>query len=244
LIRSWDGRVRPWVHRDFVLAAPTVSLAGSDYERWLASKSRNFRQDMRRKRRRLDAAGGAIRMIDGKRELAGAIDAMFRLHHARWARRGGSELDDRDQIMLRDAAPELLAKGRFRLWAIEAERGIAGALLCIAAGGMVAFWAGGFDDEWSRCSPEMLLLMTAIEDSFRRGESVFDLGGGDYPHKLRLADGDAPVAWLTLFPRDIRYPLARARTLRRHTFWRARGWAREHLSRETQERLKGLLRRG
>jgi CelD/BcsL family acetyltransferase involved in cellulose biosynthesis len=241
---SWGGALRPWVHRDVVLPAPALRLTGSGYEEWMSAKSRHFRSAMRRQRRRLEGEGAAIRLIQDPRELGAAIGALVSLHRERWGQEDGSgEPDGPMEELLRDAARELAPQQRLRIWVVEVGSRIVAAQLFVVANGTLAFWGGGFDAEWSAYSPSNLLILAAIEDAFRRGESLIDFGGGDQAYKLRFADSDAPVVWWTLFPRGARYPLARAHTLPRHTFWRVRGWARRNLRPETQERLKRLLRR-
>jgi CelD/BcsL family acetyltransferase involved in cellulose biosynthesis len=243
LAGSWPSRRGAWLHHDLVFSAPTLTLDGTSFENWFASKSRNFRSEMRRKRRKLEAEGGRLR-ITHTEQLGDDLRDLARLHYARWEDRGGSDnLSDAGERMLREVADELFPQGRFRLLMADVEGRAIAAELLFEAGGGVVYWGGGFDSEWARFSPSGLLLLMAVEDAIARGDRHVDFGHGTLDYKRRFADGDQPLGWFTIFPRSGRYPLARARTLRRHTTWRVRAWAQRRLKPSTRTRLKRLLRR-
>jgi CelD/BcsL family acetyltransferase involved in cellulose biosynthesis len=226
LARAWPGRLRPRLRRDLTLPAPTLELAGGSFDGWLRSKSSNFRQQMRRLRRKLDERGAAVRLASSPEELDRALEAFRRLHHERWSGRGGSSIEPEVERAVADAGRGLLAGGRFRAFTIEADGETISSQLFVAAGGELAYWNGGFDEAWAPYKPAMLTLLAAIEDAFERGERRLDLGGGAHDYKLRLADGDDPLAWITLFPRGARYPLTRLQMLPTHARWSARAVAR------------------
>ena len=70
-------------------SAPLVQLGQASYEEWLAAKSRNFRSQMRRKRRAIEEAGASFRRAD-RDSLRRDLDAFLSLHAARWEDRGGA----------------------------------------------------------------------------------------------------------------------------------------------------------
>ena len=71
------------VHRGWDSPAPFVSLKGGTYEEWFASRSANFRQQMRRDRRKLDEQGAAFR-LSTESTIEKDIASFSRLHGARW----------------------------------------------------------------------------------------------------------------------------------------------------------------
>jgi CelD/BcsL family acetyltransferase involved in cellulose biosynthesis len=244
LVRAaWPGALRPRMRIGLRLTAPTLSLGGSgDYEQWLASRSSNFRQQMRRKGRQLAERGGVIGLAS-ETELMRDLDAMVRLHHQRWAARGGSgALNGRVEAALREAAQELGPAGRFRLWRIEVDGEPVCVQLFLVAGGQLTYWGGGFDPAWGDVQPAQLSILAAVEDAFARGERRIDFGGGDQRYKWRFADRDEPVAWVSLFPRNRRYLLTRLQLLPKESRQTARGLARR-MPERWQERLRRLLRR-
>jgi CelD/BcsL family acetyltransferase involved in cellulose biosynthesis len=237
LAAAWPGRRQAWLRRDRVLSAPVLATEGRSFEEWMGSKSKNFRQQMRGGRRKLEKAGAVVRMSRAA-TLSSDMSALIRLHHGRWAARGGSSvMSPGVERLLLEAGGELLARGQLRLWMIDAEGAPISAHLFVAAGGEVAYWNGGFDESWSQYKPALQALFAAVEHAFEHGDSRVDFGAGDQAYKRRFAEGDHPVAWYTLFPRDSAYLLNRARTLPRHLRWGARE-AFERLPERHQRRIK------
>lgn len=239
---AWPGRRPPWVLTDRRQAAPCASLEYDDYNAWLATKSSNFRQQARRFRRRLLAAGGTIRMTRSVDELERDVEAFVRLHHARWDARGGSTLSRDVGSLLCDAGRELLEAERFRLWIVELDGQPVSAQVFLAAGPEVLYWNGGFDVGAARLRPALVGMLAAIEDCIGRGERLLDLGGGAHEYKLRIADGERQLAWSVLVPRDRRYPRNRAALVPRQL----EGLARRGffaLPEAQQQRVRALLRR-
>ncbi len=205
---AWPGRAA-WHTREWSGPAPTLALDGA-FNDWLASKSRNFRDQAKRLRRRLEARGATFRITADASELPTDIAAFARLHHGRWSSRGGSmALDSGVERMLADAGRDLVARGRFRVVIIDGPEGPISAHLFVAAGGEVAYWNGGFDEVWASEQPAMRALVAAIEDAFGRGDRRLDFGGGTERYKSRMADGEDLLESTLVVPRDARYPLTR-----------------------------------
>jgi CelD/BcsL family acetyltransferase involved in cellulose biosynthesis len=244
LLRAgWPGAIGSWLFTDVVHPGPTIDLRGRSYEDWFAAKSGNFRQQMRRMRRKLERQGASFRMA-GTDELERDLDAFVRLHLARWVPRGGSGTIKRGvQEMLLAAGTELLPRGRFRLWSLDVAGETISSHLFLACGGEVEYFGGGFAQPWADFKPSLLTILVAIDDAFGRGERRVDLGPGGQHYKLRLADGDDPIAWRSLFPRDARYPLTRVQALPEQAWSTARVLGRR-LPPERRTRVKRVLRRG
>jgi CelD/BcsL family acetyltransferase involved in cellulose biosynthesis len=196
LAEAWPGaRLR----RDEEMRAPFVHLEAQTHAEWLAARSGHFRKRMRAARRRLDERGAIIRRAE-RGELDAAVDAFCRLHHARWAAKGGSAvLDAGVEAMLADAA-RALGSDRFQVWLLELDGTPVAAEILLAAGGEIASWLGGFDPESASLQPSVQILVAALEAAWEAGGRRFDLGPGDHDFKRRLADGEATQAWTTLLP--------------------------------------------
>ncbi len=217
---EWPGR-RPRLQRGVSHPAPELRLSGVTVEGWLPSKSGNFRSQVRRSRRQLEAQGASFRMSRSPDELDRDLESFARLHHARWAHRGGSgALTPGVERMLRDAARDLISDERFRLFCIDVDGRTIAAEVFLAAGGELSYWLGGFDDAWAAQRPSILGIVAAIEDALQRGEARCDLGPGAQPYKYRLADGEQRAEWLTLVPPGPRAALTELSLVPRRT-WRA-----------------------
>jgi CelD/BcsL family acetyltransferase involved in cellulose biosynthesis len=239
LCKSWSGTGEPYKHRAYPTLAPTLDLTGGDYERWFMSRPSHFRQEARRRRRHLEQRGAEFHLAEGAEEVVAALAAFHRLHNSRWRERGGSRvLNDRVQAMLLDAALQLIDETRFRVWTIAAEGRIVSAHVFIAAGGEVAYWLGGFDDEWAKFGPAIQTVLKALEHAWEQGDVRMDFGAGAQEYKYSFAEGQDVLESVTIAPRNIRYPLTRVQLLPR----RMREAASTRMSPELRERLNQLRR--
>lgn len=228
---------RCWTHAAAPVPLPMVSLEGGDFDQWLAGRSSKFRQEMGRRRRRLDDAGARFSLVEPG-GLGPALDAFVELHGSRWQDRGGSDaLIPGLREMLAEAADELMPSGRLRIFTLEAGGQSIAVSILVAAGPEVSGWSSGFDAEWHRFSPSMQLTLQAIADAIERGEERLCLGPGEAGYKRRLADTRQEIAMTTLVPRGLTYPLTRLRLAP----YQARSFVAPRLSKKTRQRLKRLL---
>jgi len=199
LAERWAGSPPASITRTREEPLPKVGLGHEGMEAWLATRSRNFRQQLRRDRRRLDNAGARFR-VSNVSDLDRDVDALARLHHARWRPRGGSRaLDAGVEAMLKLAGREL-REARFRLLSIDVGGVSISAHLFVRAGATSAYWLGGFDDRWAACRPSIQVLAAAGEEGIERGDECLELGPGGQDYKYRLADSEDGLEWVTLRP--------------------------------------------
>lgn len=217
LTEAWPGK-RPVPLLTWTEPAPTVSLEAESYAAWMKGKSRNFRSQAGRLRRRLEGRDAQFRLARTPEELERGLADFARLHYARWEDRGGTvALTPAVEAMLLEAGREMLAHGRLRLHSIEVDGRTISSHLFVAAGGEVAYWNGGFDEEFAAEKPSMQALLAAVEDAFERHDQRMDLGGGGQDYKYRLADGEDEVDSLQLAVRGRGYPLTRLQMAPRQT---------------------------
>jgi CelD/BcsL family acetyltransferase involved in cellulose biosynthesis len=201
---AWPGRLRPWHHRVAPTPAPTVPLGGAgDLDAWLGTRSSNFRQQMRRARRKFEKDGGVFRVAAGEEDLERDLPVLERLHQARWADRGGSAaMTSGIDRMLADVGGALVSSGRFLLISMEIDGRVISSQLFLAAGNEISYWNGGFDDagELAAYKPAMSGLVEAVRISLERGYTRFDLGPGAQDYKYRFSDTHDDLVWQTLIP--------------------------------------------
>jgi CelD/BcsL family acetyltransferase involved in cellulose biosynthesis len=216
LTQRWPARMT--LHRQFTQPAPIASLEGRTYEEWLGSKSRNFRQGMRRRLRQLEVAGARVSLTRDDSELSADLEAFARLHHQRWAARGGSGvLDEHVQRMLEDCSRALIGQLRFRLWSIKAGSETISSHIFLSAGGETTYWLGGFDERWGRFQPAIVTIFAAIQHAFSVGDRRLDLGVGGQPYKYRFSDAADHLGWTLVVRSGLKAPLARSQMLRLRT---------------------------
>jgi CelD/BcsL family acetyltransferase involved in cellulose biosynthesis len=220
---AWPAPRAPHLRTDLRMDAPEVELGGS-YEEWFERRERSVRKEARRTARRLEEENVNGRMCEDE----DAIETLMRLHHSRWEGRGGSHVGADARRVIAEAADELAGSGRITVALLEAPDAPVAAELVVRAGAVAAFWGGGFDPRWARSAPGTQAILLALRALASQGVDVADLGGGEHPYKRRLADGNRPLVWRTLFPRGVRYPLIRARLAPKHTSIALRGALRRH----------------
>lgn len=235
LAEAWPG-LRPRIRSDVTMDAPAIALEG-DYEAWMARRERKFRKEARRTARRLEEEGVHGRLTVDE----AAIEALLKLHYARWEGRGGSNVGAEAQRVIEDAARSLDGE-RLAIALLDGPDGPIAAELVLRAGDAIVFWGGGFDPAWSKHAPGTQAMLVVLEAAAAAGVRAADLGGGAHEYKWRLSDENRPLAWRTVFPRGARYPLIRLQLAPKHARFGVRALARR-LPDSWQERLKRLLRR-
>lgn len=235
------GGLRAFHHRLPPTPAPYVPLEGyDDVEAWLGGRSSNFRQQMRRARRKFEKDGGTFRLASTRPEIERDLEDFERLHAARWDWRGGSDaLKPGVTGMLADAGAQLASKGRFQLMSLDIDGKVICSQLFLAAGAEVTYWNGGFDDDYANYKPSLIALVEAVRMSIAAGATRFDLGPGAQDYKYRFSDTEDQLVWQTVVPRGPRYAVARAALAPQQ----ATNVLRERLSAEQKDKLKRLLRR-
>jgi CelD/BcsL family acetyltransferase involved in cellulose biosynthesis len=236
LASTW---VRADAYPEWQMPGPVLSMDGRTYDGWFASRSRNFRQQMRRDRRRVEQAGGRFRMTTTAEELRRDLAAFARLHRARWEDRGGSAtLSEAIVAMLIETAERQNLPERFQLWSLEIDGEIVSSHLFLAAGGEVSYWLGGFDERWSHVRPSIQTILVALEHAWSQGARRMDLGPGGHAYKYRFAEGDEPAEWWNVVPAGPRRVRATAFALGR----RARKEIGARIPGPVRERLRRIVR--
>lgn len=112
----------------------------------------------------------------------------FRLHRKRWNEKGGMGVFKTPRIegFFREAIAALDERGILNLSFLKHEgKYIAGAL-CFDFGGRRQVYLPGFDPDYSRFHPGIVLTYRGIEDAFSKGLSEFDFLKGPEEYKKRF----------------------------------------------------------
>jgi CelD/BcsL family acetyltransferase involved in cellulose biosynthesis len=193
------GRVR----REVIDVAPWASLAGGPDD-WLRARPRGFRVTLRKAARRLEGEAVAHRVVRGG-PIDAALDALRRLHRARWAERSGF-LAAYEQFAAASRAGA--ARGEVSFHELVAGEEVIATVSCFEVAGRVSMYQSGRlpGHRWRNAAT--VLLLKVVNDAYGRGFTEVDLLRGDEPYKgnfasatrelLRLRAAHGPAGRLAL----------------------------------------------
>lgn len=163
-------------------ASPTLALPPS-WDEYLAGRSANFREQLRRRERALRREGAVRVRLADERTLDADLDTLFALHRARW---GSTRTDFAASPFHRDVAYESLARGWLRLWLLELDGRPVAAWHGFHVGSVTSYYQAGRDPAADRLSVGFLLMARSIEAAIAEGAQVYRFGRGDEAFKGRF----------------------------------------------------------
>jgi CelD/BcsL family acetyltransferase involved in cellulose biosynthesis len=185
------------------VASPLPLIDIAKHESWdayLATRSSNFRQQVRRfARRAAREAEVRIRRTEPADDVEADMRTFFALHDKRFGERGGSSLSaERARSFHLDFARASLGQGWLRLWFLELDGAPAAAWYGWRLGERYSYYNSGFDPAFGALSPGLVLISAVIESAFEEGATEFDFLLGEESYKYRFAERDRRVSDVTL----------------------------------------------
>jgi CelD/BcsL family acetyltransferase involved in cellulose biosynthesis len=190
LARAWPGRMTAVPQPEDSL--PYVALEGVDWEGYLATRSGQFRSQVKRKMRSLERDHDVrLRRSQTAAEVSSDLDTLFELHDARWEdRRGASSMAGSTvRDLHRGFAAAAHERGWLRLYLLEVDGVAAAAWYGWHVGDRFSYYQAGFEPAWSRYSVGFLLLAETVREAIAEGAAEYDLLVGDEAFKARFATG-------------------------------------------------------
>jgi CelD/BcsL family acetyltransferase involved in cellulose biosynthesis len=176
-----------------------IQLEGLDWEGYLASRSRNFRSQIRRRERALERDHQVEVRVATEQTLEADLARLFELHAMRWQGRGRSSLEaDGAKESLGNFAGAALRRGWLRLRLLEVDGVAVAAFLGWRLGDCYAFYQSGFDPSWSDKSVGVVMMATTVRSAIEEGAIEFDMLLGDEPYKQRFTNASRPVQTVIL----------------------------------------------
>jgi CelD/BcsL family acetyltransferase involved in cellulose biosynthesis len=180
---------------------PLLRLVGLDWPSFLAHRSRNFREQVRARERRLLRAHDARVRTSDAAHLDADMAALAALHDKRWDDQAGTFRGPRAALH-RDFARAAQDRGWLALRLLECAGRPIAALYAFRYGGVEWYYQAGRDPAWDRWSPGFVLLCTAIREAMADGLAEYRLLRGGEPYKSRFADADPGTVTIRLEPRS------------------------------------------
>jgi CelD/BcsL family acetyltransferase involved in cellulose biosynthesis len=164
---------------------PFIPLDDS-WEKFTKRLSKNTRTNLGRRRRQVAKQFKAEYDVASAATLREAMEELFRLHNARWRRRGtsGALAGTRMQGFHHDMAAQFVARGWLRLHRLKLDGVTRAAFYCFQLGTRVYYYLSGFDVAFGKYSIGNVLMAQAIETAIADGAREFDFLRGDETYKF------------------------------------------------------------
>jgi CelD/BcsL family acetyltransferase involved in cellulose biosynthesis len=204
LVADYIDESAPWVAelatpgRDGVSLVPYhdhssvyrfADVGGLTWDDYLATRSRNFREQLRRKQRSLAKSHAVTYRRADEATLTQDMETLFELHTRRWAGRKSEVFrTDRARAFHLGVARAALARHWLRLWVLEVDDKPIAAWYGWRLGDRYLYYQAGFDPAWGEYSPGVLLLAHTVRDAIEEGAQTYDMLLGDETYKTRFAD--------------------------------------------------------
>jgi CelD/BcsL family acetyltransferase involved in cellulose biosynthesis len=163
----------------------TVVPLPDTWEKLLSSLSGHQRQEIVRRRRRLEERGARCFVWQDPADLDRAFDRLATLHRLRWARRTAEHAFSSPEYLSfhREVMHRFLRRGWLRLLVLQIGDEVVAMRYCFRFRDEVFAFQSGFDPAYGRLGPGSVLMGHLLEDSIREGVSLVDMLRGEYAHK-------------------------------------------------------------
>jgi CelD/BcsL family acetyltransferase involved in cellulose biosynthesis len=186
---DWAGRLGVAALR--TESSPVLRTEAATWDDYLATKSSNFRGQLRTKERKLARSHRLeYRLADDPNRLQADLDVLFDLHARRWAGVDSIAYSRPRMGFHRDFAELALERGWLRLWLMELDGKPVAAWQGFRYAGAECFYQSGRDLEWDRASVGLVLLAHTIRAAIEDGVREYRLLRGGEGYKYRFATED------------------------------------------------------
>jgi CelD/BcsL family acetyltransferase involved in cellulose biosynthesis len=182
------------VARGRQIVSPVLDLPRS-YETYVQSLGKKERHELRRKVRRLEAAGAATFRFASGAERATVLDRFFALHRLSRGEKADFMAPDMERLF-RDAADALAPLDRLRLGVLRFDGADAAVLFGFSIGRVISLYNAAYDPGLASLSVGIVSHAWAIREAIASGYSTYDLLRGGEPYKYDLGARDRWLARL------------------------------------------------
>ena len=195
---GWTGTLgAAVVHRE---DSPTLQIGGRSFDEYLASRSKNFREQVRRRARKLAREHSVEFRLADASTLDADLEALVRLHDARWSESSEeTSAFDADRRRFHALfARAALERGWLRLWVLEADGAPVAAWYGFRFAQVEWYYQSGRDPQWERQSVGFVLMAHTIQAAFDDGMLEYRLLRGGEGYKERFASDDPGIETVAL----------------------------------------------
>jgi CelD/BcsL family acetyltransferase involved in cellulose biosynthesis len=173
--------------------SPVLHFETDDWDDFLASRGRHFRQELRRLERKLAREHEPrFRLADEPERLEADLDTLFALHEARWGAASTAFAGD-DRAFQRAFARRAFERGWLRLRFLEVDGTPVAADYALRFAGRESGYQGGRDPAWTSSGVGFVILAHAMREALADGVREYRLLRGGQEFKYRFATDDPAV---------------------------------------------------
>ncbi len=182
---------------------PGIDLDGRSWDEYMATRSRNLRSQIGRRRRALERAHDVqVRWTRKAEQVEPDMTLLFQLHHARWSARAGasSMTSQRALAFHSDFAKVAADRGWLRLAFLEVDGEPVAGWYGWRFSDRFAYYQAGFNPEWADRSVGFVLFAETIRAAAEEGATSYDMLLGEEHFKQRFADHADSVCTVLIAP--------------------------------------------
>ena len=166
--------------------SPVLTFDGASWDEFLASRSSNFRQQVRRRERNLARRHELrFRLTEHQDTFDEDFATLGRLHTARWGKDAPNAFAGGDQPFHRDFAALALERGWLRLWTMELDGRPAACWHGLRFGGVEWYYQAGRDPAFDSEAVGFVLLAHTVREAMADGMTAYNFLRGDESYKDR-----------------------------------------------------------
>jgi CelD/BcsL family acetyltransferase involved in cellulose biosynthesis len=184
-------------------ATPFVALSG-DWETYLGRMKSDRRRSLRRRRRRLEEMGEVTLDIrDGTEQLGATLKEFIQIEGSGWKGEAGTAIRLQPKLtafytsITRWAAD----RGELRMAFLRVDGRPIAAHLYLQSSEVLYRFKSGYDEDWSKQAPGLLLTGAMLERAFEENLTLYDFLGGGESHKLDWMADARPLVRLHAYER-------------------------------------------
>jgi CelD/BcsL family acetyltransferase involved in cellulose biosynthesis len=191
---------------------PFITLEGHSWDSLLGTLGSSHRYNVRRRIRNITSAFEmTFEPVQIEKDRPLALEALIRLHNARWRDRGGSTAFHTGAMCaFHDQATRLaLECGWLRLYVLKLNGDVAAVQYLFGYRDRFYFYQHGYDARYSQQSVGLVSFALAIRAAIDERADEFDMLWGDESYKDLWAHGARNLVRIETFPPDVRGVLHR-----------------------------------
>lgn len=177
--------------------APRIELAAT-WEEYVASLSKKDRHELRRKMRKLEAAGELeLRAYTSPEDVESRVPLLLRMMIESRTDKAAFMSEQMARFFHR-MVPAMAAEGLVRLYELELERRPIASVLCFDQGGQLYLYNSGYEPEYASMSAGLVSKAMCLRDAVECGRHCVDTLRGAEPYKYDLGAKDRTVYTCTV----------------------------------------------